>query len=248
MGGSYGGCCDASSELTFHARRVRVRRRHRRAVEPPDALELDPALLGAGARGLHQAHRRPPHRGWQEAPDRALAPHPSRGDQQRPLLIGQGANDPRVKQAEADQIVKAMLTEEPAGHLYMPYPDEGHGFARPENRLSFNAVAEVFLAEHLGGSYQPAADDFKGSSITVPSGVENRSSALTKAGARRRNRCEASDAEPPGAGSRERTATPAGCAIRAVATPARIRQPSQTIGGAGELAASTVLSPRVAGG
>ncbi len=89
----------------------------------------------------------------------------------RPLLIGQGANDPRVKQAESDQIVKAMHGKN-LPVTYVLYPDEGHGFARPENRLSFNAVAEVFLAEHLGGSYQPAADDFKGSSITVPSGAD----------------------------------------------------------------------------
>ena len=89
----------------------------------------------------------------------------------RPLLIGQGANDPRVKQAEADQIVKAMQAKS-LPVTYVLYPDEGHGFARPENRLSFNAVAEVFLAEHLGGSYQPAGEDFKGSSITVPSGAD----------------------------------------------------------------------------
>ncbi len=89
----------------------------------------------------------------------------------KPLLIGQGANDPRVKQAESDQIVKAMQ-EKKIPVCYVLYPDEGHGFARPENRLSFNAVAEAFLAEHLGGRFQPAGDDFKGSSIQVPAGAE----------------------------------------------------------------------------
>ena len=87
----------------------------------------------------------------------------------KPLLIGQGANDPRVKQAEADQIVKAMEDKNiPVG--YVLFPDEGHGFARPENRMAFNAVAEAFLAKHLGGRYEPIDDDFEGSSITVPKG------------------------------------------------------------------------------
>ena len=87
----------------------------------------------------------------------------------RPLLIGQGKNDPRVKQSESDQITAAMRS---AGQkvTYVLYPDEGHGFARPENRLSFNAVAEAFLAQCLGGSYEPVGEDFKGSSIEVVSG------------------------------------------------------------------------------
>jgi dipeptidyl aminopeptidase/acylaminoacyl peptidase len=67
-----------------------------------------------------------------------------------PLLIAQGANDPRVKQAESEQIVAALKA---AGidHEYMLFPDEGHGFAKPENRLRFYAAAERFLAKHLGG-------------------------------------------------------------------------------------------------
>ncbi len=89
----------------------------------------------------------------------------------RPLLIGQGANDPRVKQAEADQIIGAMQAKKiPVS--YVLYPDEGHGFARAPNRTSFYAVAEAFLAQCLGGSYQPVGEDFKGSSIKVPTGAE----------------------------------------------------------------------------
>ncbi len=90
---------------------------------------------------------------------------------QRPLLIGQGANDPRVPQAEADQIVQAMQ-EKGIPVTYVLYPDEGHGFARPENSLSFFAITEAFLAECLGGRYEPIGDDFEGSSITVPVGAE----------------------------------------------------------------------------
>ncbi len=90
---------------------------------------------------------------------------------ERPLLIAHGANDPRVKQNESEQIIKAMQ-ERGIPVTYVLYPDEGHGFARPENRLSFYAVAEAFLAEHLGGRYQPVGDDFAGSNITVPVGSD----------------------------------------------------------------------------
>ena len=89
----------------------------------------------------------------------------------RPLLIGQGANDPRVKQAESDQIVAAM-TERGIPVTYLLYPDEGHGFARPENNLSFMAVAEAFLARCLGGRHEPIGDDFEGSSIQVKAGAD----------------------------------------------------------------------------
>jgi len=72
----------------------------------------------------------------------------------RPLLIGQGANDPRVKQAESEQIVNAI--EKNGGSVtYVLYPDEGHGFARPENRTDFNARAEDFLARNLNGRVEP---------------------------------------------------------------------------------------------
>jgi len=70
-----------------------------------------------------------------------------------PLLIAQGANDPRVKQAESEQIV-AALTEKGIDHEYLLFPDEGHGFAKPENRLAFFAAAERFLAKHLGGRFE----------------------------------------------------------------------------------------------
>src|SRR5215469_16957498 len=75
----------------------------------------------------------------------------SRADQiQIPLLIAQGANDPRVKQAESEQIV-AALKNAGIDHDYMLFPDEGHGFAKPENRLTFFAAAEKFLSRYLGG-------------------------------------------------------------------------------------------------
>ncbi len=90
---------------------------------------------------------------------------------QRPLLIAQGANDPRVKQAESDQIVAAMQ-EKGIPVTYLLYPDEGHGFARPENNLSFYATAEAFLSKFIGGRAEPVGDDFEGSSIQILAGKE----------------------------------------------------------------------------
>ena len=89
----------------------------------------------------------------------------------KPLLIGQGANDPRVKQAESDQIIAAMTAKD-IPVTYVLFPDEGHGFQRPENAKAFNAVTEAFLGECLGGRVQPIGRDFNGSSITVPQGAD----------------------------------------------------------------------------
>ncbi|TWU24717.1 alpha/beta hydrolase family protein [Bythopirellula polymerisocia] len=91
---------------------------------------------------------------------------------ERPLLIGQGANDPRVTQIEADQIVEAMQAKN-IPVTYVLYPDEGHGFAGEQNRMSFNAVTEAFLAEHLGGEFEPVGKDFEDSSIHVPVGAKD---------------------------------------------------------------------------
>jgi dipeptidyl aminopeptidase/acylaminoacyl peptidase len=88
----------------------------------------------------------------------------------KPLLIAQGANDPRVKQAESDQIVAAMQAKN-LPVTYVMYPDEGHGFARPQNRLSFYAITEGFLAQCLGGRAEPIGHDFDGASVTVPAGA-----------------------------------------------------------------------------
>ncbi len=83
-----------------------------------------------------------------------------------PLFIGQGANDPRVKQGEADRIAFSMK-EKGIPVEYVLYPDEGHGFVRPENRIDFNGRVELFLKEHLGGR----AEEFekpKGSTPRFP--------------------------------------------------------------------------------
>jgi dipeptidyl aminopeptidase/acylaminoacyl peptidase len=75
-----------------------------------------------------------------------------------PLLIGQGANDPRVKQAESDQIAQGIRANgQPVE--YFVFPDEGHGFLRPENNMAFNAAVERFLAKYLGGRAEPPSDE-----------------------------------------------------------------------------------------
>jgi dipeptidyl aminopeptidase/acylaminoacyl peptidase len=113
---------------------------------------------------------------WTTAEGEALltdrSPLTHAGKIKRPLLIGQGANDPRVAQRESDQLVEAMQKND-IPVTYVLFPDEGHGFARPANKLAFFAIAEAFLSAHLGGFYQPmSAEDFKGSSITIPVGAE----------------------------------------------------------------------------
>jgi dipeptidyl aminopeptidase/acylaminoacyl peptidase len=86
----------------------------------------------------------------------------------RPLLIGQGANDPRVNKAESEQIVDA-IQKNGGSVTYVIYSDEGHGFARPENSIDFNARAENFLSSCLGGRAEPIAggDRYPGSTATV---------------------------------------------------------------------------------
>lgn len=94
------------------------------------------------------------------------------GEIQRPLLVAQGANDPRVNKDESDQIVNAMK-EKGLPVTYVLYPDEGHGFAKPANRTSFYAISESFLSQCLGGRYQPVGEDFSGASLQVLEGAEH---------------------------------------------------------------------------
>ena len=83
-----------------------------------------------------------------------------------PLLVGQGENDPRVTKLESDQLVEAMSNNE-LPVTYVNFPDEGHGFQRPENRLAFYAVMEGFLAQCLGGRAEDVKDAFDGSTIEI---------------------------------------------------------------------------------
>jgi len=89
----------------------------------------------------------------------------------RPILIAQGMRDVRVVAAESEQMVAALKAKR-VPVTYITFPDEGHGFVRPENRLAFTAVTEAFLATHLGGQVQPIGSDFAGSTIRIETGGE----------------------------------------------------------------------------
>jgi dipeptidyl aminopeptidase/acylaminoacyl peptidase len=102
---------------------------------------------------LHSYHKRVGNPDTDEEFLKSRSPLFSVDNIKIPLLIAQGANDPRVKQAEAEQIV-AALKNKGLEYEYILFPDEGHGFAKPENRIKFYAAAEKFLAQHLGGRYE----------------------------------------------------------------------------------------------
>lgn len=89
-----------------------------------------------------------------------------------PVLIGQGARDSRVPLEQSDTVVEKM---QQAGVevTYIVYPDEGHGFAKPANNMSFYAITEVFLGQCLGGRYEPIDVQIEGSSVQVPVGGEH---------------------------------------------------------------------------
>jgi len=84
----------------------------------------------------------------------------------KPLLIAQGANDPRVNRNESDQIVDALKKN----HIpvtYLLYGNEGHGFVRPENTMSYHALVEKFLSDCLGGRAEPITNELKVSSVQI---------------------------------------------------------------------------------
>lgn len=89
----------------------------------------------------------------------------------KPMLIFHGVNDVRCKVAESDTIVAAMQARK-IPVTYVVYPDEGHGFQKPANRLSYVVMAEAFFARHLGGAFEPVGSDLEGSSHEIRAGVD----------------------------------------------------------------------------
>jgi dipeptidyl aminopeptidase/acylaminoacyl peptidase len=182
MGGSYGGYA-ALAGLTFtptaFACGVDI-------VGPSNLNTLLAAIPAYWESGRNQMYRR---MGDPRTPDgqailKAASPLFKADAIQRPLLIGQGYNDPRVNRREAEQIVDAMKAKN-LPVTYIVFPDEGHGFARPENNIAFYAAAEQFLGRCLGGRAEPFGAALAGSSITVPYGAQfapGLSEALTAAG------------------------------------------------------------------
>lgn len=155
MGGSYGGYATLAG-LAFtpdvFACGVDI-------VGPSNLETLLATIPPYWTAAIEQFHQRMGNPGTTEglALLRARSPLHAAARIRRPLLIGQGANDPRVKKAESDQIVAAMHRNA-IPVTYVLFPDEGHGFARPENAIAFNAITEEFLARTLGGRAEPAGD------------------------------------------------------------------------------------------
>ena len=170
MGGSYGGYA-ALAGVTFTPKTFAC------AVDIVGPSNLE-TLLGTippyWEAGRKQFHRRMGDPTTEEgrALLRAASPLYKAGQIERPLLIGQGANDPRVKQAESDQIVQAMQ-ERKIPVTYVLYPDEGHGFQKPANRISFHAVTESFLGQCLGGRVEPIGDTLRQSTGQVVTGASH---------------------------------------------------------------------------
>jgi len=168
MGGSYGGYATLVG-LTFtpdtFACGVDI-------VGPSNLETLLKTIPPYWTAGIQQFHRRMGNPNTAEglALLKERSPLYKAGNIVKPLLIGQGANDPRVNQAESDQIVNAMQ-QKGIPVTYVLFPDEGHGFARPENNIAFNAVTENFLATCLGGRAEPIGLTVKSSSAQVPVGA-----------------------------------------------------------------------------
>lgn len=88
----------------------------------------------------------------------------------RPLLVAQGSNDPQVKKPQSDQLVEALRSRG-ATVTYLVFPDEGHGFTRPENIIALRAATEHFLSQCLGGRAEPFGESLRSSSLTIAHGA-----------------------------------------------------------------------------
>lgn len=169
MGGSYGGYATLVG-LTFTPETFKC---GVDVVGPSNLITLFSTFPAYWASFMEQWYKRVGDPRTDEGKQKLLARSPITHVDKiaRPLLIAQGANDPRVKQAESDQIVAALQAKK-IPVTYVLFPDEGHGFARSENNTAFSAVTEGFLGTCLGGRVEPIGDSFKGASITVPVGAE----------------------------------------------------------------------------
>jgi dipeptidyl aminopeptidase/acylaminoacyl peptidase len=169
MGGSYGGYATLAG-LTFTPDRFACGVNIVGVSNLKTLLETIPPYWEAGRAQFH-ARMGNPNTPEGAALLRERSPLHFADRIRKPLLIGHGANDPRVKQAESDQIVKVMA-EKKIPVTYVLFPDEGHGFARPENSIAFNAVAENFLSNCLGGRAEPIGGALRPSTAQVPIGAE----------------------------------------------------------------------------
>jgi hypothetical protein len=151
MGGSYGGYATLAGVAytpDLYAAGVAI-------VAPSNLktlLEAIPPYWEAGRTSMYKRVGDPNTKEGSAQMDRQ-SPLNSADKIKTPLMVVQGANDPRVNKRESDQIVIA-LRERGFPVEYIVAPDEGHGFARPVNNMAMIAAAEKFLAKHLGGRFQ----------------------------------------------------------------------------------------------
>lgn len=170
MGGSYGGYATLAG-LTFTPDRFACGVDIVGPSNLQTLLKTIPPYWTAGIQQFHQRMGNPnTPEGLALLKERSPLTYADRI--KRPLLIGQGANDPRVNVAESDQIVAAMRAKN-IPVTYVVFPDEGHGFARPANNIAFNAVAENFLSKCLGGRAEPVGGAVAASSAQVKHGAEH---------------------------------------------------------------------------
>ncbi len=154
MGGSYGGYATLAGVAftpEVYAAGVAI-------VAPSNLLTLLDSIPPYWEAGRKMFHTRMADPGTPEGKAQLMRQSPlnSAGKIKSPLMVVQGANDPRVNQAESDQIVIA-LRERNFPVEYLVAPDEGHGFQRPVNNMAMFLAAEKFLAKHLGGRAQEDA-------------------------------------------------------------------------------------------
>lgn len=151
LGGSYGGYATLAG-LTFtpdvYAAGVSI-------VGPSSLITLLESIPPYWEAGRKMFHKRMGDPTTEKGKAKLMAQSPlfHAKNIKAPLMVVQGANDPRVKKTESDQIVIAMR-ELGLPVEYLVAPDEGHGFSHPINQMAFIAAAEKFLAKHIGGRYQ----------------------------------------------------------------------------------------------
>lgn len=177
MGGSYGGYATLAG-VTFtpdvYAAAVSI-------VGPSNLITLLDSIPPYWEAGRKMFHERMGDPGTPEGRQQLERQSPLNSAQkiETPLLVVQGANDPRVKQAESDQIVIA-LRDRGFPVEYLVAPDEGHGFARPVNSMAMFATAEKFLATHLDGRYQESMPENVAERLAAIS-VDPKTVTLTEA-------------------------------------------------------------------
>ena len=181
VGAGYGGYAAAHRDWQ-RAPTPCVRRRAGRSLRTcRRSCDLGFRIPRSGERAARPASRRLANGRRQEAPRTAVSPSTHVDAIKSPLLIGQGKDDPRVREADTAAFVAALK----AKHVpvtYAIFADEDHDLDEPANRTSFDALTEIFLAQCLGGPYQPIGDDITGSTMTVPIGAHHIYSLRTAMG------------------------------------------------------------------